>query len=266
MNNLDSGFVKLYRSFFDHFLWNEDREYSKAEAWIDLIRTARYKEGTSNKMVNGQVVEWGRGDLLASVRFLKNRWNWNSTGKVTRFLDLLEKQNMVSRKTEQGVTVLSICNYCTYNPLEDDDRTETEREQNNDRTETEREQVQNSKKDNKGKESKELYTIGNSEKLNQNQQISHTSFVDKFNELYDRQLRVTDKKREMIRARLRTFTGEEILRAWKNRLKDDYLNGDGSKYLAKWGAAMRNDEKIERYLHKQNGQTGLGDNSKYRRI
>jgi len=151
MSNKDSGFVKIYRSFFDHFLWNEDREYSKAEAWIDLIRTARYKKGSNTKMVNGTLVEWERGELLASVRFLKHRWNWNSTGKVTRFLDLLEKQNMITRKTEQGVTVVSICKYSTYNPLEDDDRTATEHEQNNDRTATEHGQGQNSKKEKKEK-------------------------------------------------------------------------------------------------------------------
>lgn len=154
MSNKDSGFLKLYRTFFDHFLWDEEREFSKAEAWIDLLQTARYKEGRSTEMINGQVVEWERGELLASVRFLKNRWNWNSTGKVTRFLEMLEKQNMVIKKTEQGVTIISICKYNSYNPIENDDGTPTEHERNSDGTVTEQQQVQNRKKVKKVKNDK----------------------------------------------------------------------------------------------------------------
>lgn len=247
MGNKDSGFLKIYRSFFDHFLWSKDREFSKAEAWIDLLRTARYDEGTNDKMVNGNVVEWNRGELLASVRFLKNRWNWNSTGKVTRFLELLEKQNMIERKTEQGVTVVSICNYSTYNPLQNDNRTGIEHKQNRDRTETEQRQGQNSKKVKKDK--KERYVYGTPEKWDEDQPIDHQSFVEAFNELYGRQLRVTDKKRKNIRNRLRTYTGLEIKQAWGNRKRSVFLNGKGKKYMGDWAAAMRNDEKIDNYLN-----------------
>lgn len=157
---MNDGFIKLYRKFFDHHFWKEDREFSRAEAWIDLLRTARYKKGTSGKIVNGRLIEWERGELLASVRFLQDRWGWGSTGKVTRFLEMLEKQNMVRRKTEQGVTVLTICNYSTYNPMENDNGTGTERRQNSDRTETEQWQGQNSKKVKKVKKGKKEKSVG----------------------------------------------------------------------------------------------------------
>lgn len=104
----------------------------------------------------------------------------------------------------------------------------------------------------KGKESKEKYCCGDSEVWGIDQPIDYVSFVDAFNDLYDRSLRVTDTKRKQIRARLRTFTGEEVLQAWENRKGNDWLNGEGKKYLGDWKAAMRNDEKIEQYLNQDN--------------
>jgi len=96
------------------------------------------------------------------------------------------------------------------------------------------------------------YCYGDSQKWNETQGIDYTSFVDAFNKLFDRQLRITDKKRKMIRGRLRTFTGDEIKKAWENRKSDEWLNNEGSKYMGDWAAAMRNDEKIEKYLHAEN--------------
>lgn len=104
------------------------------------------------------------------------------------------------------------------------------------------------------------YTITSDASKKDDQKIDYASFVDKFNELYDKSLRVTDDKRKNIRARLKTFTGAEILQAWQNRLKDEWLNGEGKKYLKRWGAAMRNDEKIENYLD-ENIASNFNDNS-----
>jgi hypothetical protein len=95
---------------------------------------------------------------------------------------------------------------------------------------------------------------GDNLKFIENQEIGYQSFVKRFNELYGCNRRVTDEKRKQIRARLRTFTASEIEQAWVNRKSDDYLNGEGSKYLADWNAAMRNDEKIERYLEMGNNE------------
>lgn len=97
------------------------------------------------------------------------------------------------------------------------------------------------------KETITKYTIGDGEKWNGEDPVDYVSFVDKWNELYDTSLRITEKKREQIRARLRTWTGSEILKAWTNRLSDSYLTGEGSEYLTNWKSAMRNDEKVERY-------------------
>lgn len=114
----------------------------------------------------------------------------------------------------------------------------------------------NNNKKNNNNNNKDPYCYGDPQKWQEGQDIDHVSFVDAFNELYDRQLRVTDSKRENIRSRLRTFTGAEIKKAWENREHDEWLNSEGSKFLGDWKAAMRNDEKIDKYLNqKTNGTT-----------
>lgn len=114
------GYIKLYRKFFDNPLWVEPREYSRAEAWLDLIQAAGIEERVI--ILDGRAIESRRGELAASRRFLENRWRW-SAGKVTRFLDMLKSQGMIETRKEHGQTVIRLCNYDTYNPLVTDRHT-----------------------------------------------------------------------------------------------------------------------------------------------
>ncbi len=36
------GYIKVYRKFFASAFWGEKREYSKAEAWLDLLNLGAY--------------------------------------------------------------------------------------------------------------------------------------------------------------------------------------------------------------------------------
>lgn len=114
------GYIRLYRKFFANPLWVEPREYSRAEAWLDLIQAAGIEERVI--ILDGRALESRRGELAASRRFLENRWRW-SAGKVTRFLDMLKSQGMIETRKEHGQTVIRLCNYDTYNPLVTDRHT-----------------------------------------------------------------------------------------------------------------------------------------------
>lgn len=108
----EQGFIKLSRKYFTHFLWNEPREFSKAEAWLDLIGSARFE--ASAELVNGRVIEVRRGEIPASRRFLEKRWNWGST-RVKNFIEMLVKQGMANQRQELGQTILTLCKYDFYN-------------------------------------------------------------------------------------------------------------------------------------------------------
>ncbi len=109
------GFVPLARRFFDHPLWQETREFSRAEAWLDLIASARFEGGKGERLIGGRLVKWDRGELPTSVRFLQQRWGWGSKNKVARFLQLLETEGMIERRAEQGLTILRLCQFEAYN-------------------------------------------------------------------------------------------------------------------------------------------------------
>lgn len=110
----NKGYIMLSRKFFANPLWVEPREYSRAEAWLDLMQAAGIEERVI--ILDGRAIESRRGELAASRRFLESRWRW-SAGKVTRFLDMLKSQGMIETRKEHGQTVIRLCNYDTYNPL-----------------------------------------------------------------------------------------------------------------------------------------------------
>jgi len=84
-----------------------------------------------------------------------------------------------------------------------------------------------------------------------NTYTNYMRWVELWNELHGTSLRLTKEKEKQIRARLNQYTPEEIAIALRNRLDDTWLNTDGKEYLPNWNAFWRNDEKVERYLNRQ---------------
>ena len=114
---MSAGFVTLHRKFFDHWLWDEKREYSKAEAWLDLIKSAAFAD--HHRMIRGSLMLVRRGEIVASLRYLGARWGWKKD-KVLTFVRLLESQTMTRRETRQQETIIIVCNYDSYNNQTDD--------------------------------------------------------------------------------------------------------------------------------------------------
>ena len=58
MKNLVEGWLKLYRSIQNHWLW-EDKPFSRGQAFVDLLLMANHKD---NKILfNGELIEVKRG-------------------------------------------------------------------------------------------------------------------------------------------------------------------------------------------------------------
>lgn len=113
----DDGFLRLSRRFFKHFLWAEGRTYSKAEAWLDMIAQCAYEP--QKRLVAGELMSVPRGGVIASERYLSNRWKW-SRNKVRAFLDLLASEGMIliPQKDHRSTAVL-LCNFDKFNPQKD---------------------------------------------------------------------------------------------------------------------------------------------------
>jgi CTP-dependent riboflavin kinase len=107
----DGGYIKLYRKFLEHPFWTEKRVYSKAEAWIYLLYKARFAE--SKLMIDNKIMIVHRGEFVTSELKLSDRWNW-SRGKVRRYLDELETEQMITRKRTTNSTTITLINYEVY--------------------------------------------------------------------------------------------------------------------------------------------------------
>ena len=150
----DQGFIKLSRKFFENALWKEHRQYSRSEAWLDLIQMAGFED--SKYILNNRAIEVQRGEIVASRRFLENRWLWGST-KVTNFLDYLKKEGMINQRQTNGQTIITLCNYDTYNTRQTSDDVENKPATNQRQTRGKPPTNQNKeyKESKEGKESKE---------------------------------------------------------------------------------------------------------------
>lgn len=112
---MNQGYIGLFRKFFsDHEFWREKRKYSKAEAWIDLMQSARYGEEpeTLFDKRGSYVLEYG--DVYISLRYLGERWQW-SKNKARGFLDYLEKrESILVKKRDSHRTIINIINLKGY--------------------------------------------------------------------------------------------------------------------------------------------------------
>ncbi|MEC0886816.1 Replication protein O [Bacillus atrophaeus] len=114
------GWIKLHRSVQDHWIYQEKRKFSKYEAWLDLLMMASHKD---NKFVLGnELYDLKRGEFISSIRKLGERWSWSNT-KVTQFLDLLKKDEMIDFKKDTKKTLITIVNYGVYHDSDEEKKT-----------------------------------------------------------------------------------------------------------------------------------------------
>lgn len=114
----DKGFIALYRELSDHWLW-DDKPFSRGQAWIDLLLTVNHTD--KKIMFNGELTTIKRGQTITSIRQLCDRWGW-SNNKVTRFLKMLESEQMLTRKSDTKKTVVTIDNYSFWQDQENEKR------------------------------------------------------------------------------------------------------------------------------------------------
>lgn len=103
----DIGYLKLFRQIQNNYLW-DDKPFAKGQAWIDLLILTNFKDG---KMLLGNELRTiGRGSFHTSLPKLADRWGWNKK-TVSRFLDLLESDGMLSQKRDTKGITLTIVKY-----------------------------------------------------------------------------------------------------------------------------------------------------------
>lgn len=125
-----SGWVQISRTILKHEIFAGDM-FSRRDAWVWLIANAAWKD--TKHRVGGTVYKVPRGTLFCTLRQLANEWGWKSDYKVRSFLELLESDNMITRKATQGKTHITICNYSLYQDKpqpDNEEKTQRKRKEN----------------------------------------------------------------------------------------------------------------------------------------
>lgn len=107
---MENSWIRLHRKIMDDPLYFAE-PFTKMQAWIDLLLLANFADRVT--FIRGNRVTIKRGQLAYSREWFSGRWRW-SRGKIDRFFDMLERENMIGRQKSAVITCISILNYDTY--------------------------------------------------------------------------------------------------------------------------------------------------------
>lgn len=110
--NYKTGWIKVYRSIKNHWIF-ENEKFLKW--WFILLFEVNHKDSKMN--LGYELHDIKKGESANSLRTWATLFNTN-TKSVTRFFNLLEKDNMINRKTigkgKQSTTLVTVTNYSSY--------------------------------------------------------------------------------------------------------------------------------------------------------
>lgn len=108
MEKESKGFIKLERSIFEHWIFQDAEKF---KAFVDLIQLARWKD--EKLLIGNNLITIPRGSYYTSELKLAERWGW-SRNKTRDFLKLLESEKMITKKGTSKGTTLTVTNYDLY--------------------------------------------------------------------------------------------------------------------------------------------------------
>lgn len=164
-----SGWIKLHRGINSHWIW-ENSDYLKW--WLDILLEVNHTP--SKVLIKGKIYECSRGEKLYSLDTWALRWKTNKS-KVRRFLEMLQKDEMIVLKNETQTTRITVCKYDDYQEKETISETQTKRKRN--ASETHLTPIQERKEEKEIKE-ESIYRRFNHLKITNDE-------VNKLKEVYD---------------------------------------------------------------------------------
>lgn len=110
------GWISLYRSIKKHWIFENDKFF---KWWIIILFEVNHSETKVN--IGYNIYELHKGQSAKSIRTWANLFNCG-TKQATKFFDLLEKDNMITReilgKGKQSSTLINVTNYNEYQTQE----------------------------------------------------------------------------------------------------------------------------------------------------
>lgn len=112
MRTQNKGYVSVYRTLMEHWLWT-DKPFTQGQAWIDMIMLANHDD--VEFVYEGRLIHGKRGYVYRSIAELSERWGWGRE-KTAKFLETLHREKMIILKKHKGsrTTNIYIRNYDMY--------------------------------------------------------------------------------------------------------------------------------------------------------
>ena len=113
---MNEGYIKLHRKIQDSWIWGRRDEWKIA--WLWMLMQANWKSDWSDKA--GRNIYLRAGEMVAARVYLlkalqKLNANYWTESAVRNFIKQLKKHGMIRTHNDQGLTIISICNYESYN-------------------------------------------------------------------------------------------------------------------------------------------------------
>lgn len=213
---MQKGWIKIHRQIQDCSIWADNEAFDRRSAWIDLLLSATHRD--KDIIFNGKPLTIKKGQYLTSVRQLAERWHW-SNDRTLRFLRLLEQLGMITKESDRYRTLVTIENYDVYqsmpNTNEDtNEYTDEYTDKDTDKSQTRKEEIKRNKEDIEGA------------------QISYQSVADLYNSIcisYPKLQSLSEARKKAIKARLKTYSLEDLERAFKIAEASDFLKGKNDR-------------------------------------
>lgn len=126
--NYGNGWIKLYRSITSHWLWEDP---NKLKWWLTLLIEVNH---TPQKFPLGyKVIDIKRGQSCKSLRTWANLFG-TGVKSVSSFFKMLQSDGMIMTevigKGKQSTTLVTVCNYDTYQSKKVEEETQGKRKGN----------------------------------------------------------------------------------------------------------------------------------------
>lgn len=227
------GWIKLNRQIQEHWLW--EGRFSKGQAWIDLLLLANHDD--TKTTYKGEIIVCRKGDVNRSMLWLADRWGW-SRKAVKHFLDLLEKDGMVTTRVTTNRTVISLLNWEKYQSRDYQGGNESYNEGSNEGNNEGNNEGSTYKKDKKDKKDKK-----------------YISSFDDFWKIYPRKQDKGQAYRNYL-ARLNDgYTEDQLLTACKNYATECEKNQTEQRYIKHGSTFLSVNEPFLDYLKGENNDS-----------
>lgn len=106
------GWIRLHRNIQDHWIFQDPVKFHR---WVTLLILARHDKEPYKINIGNKLYVCNRGQHITSLQKLSDMWKCTRSS-AKHFLELLQKDDMITLELHTVCTQITICNYDTYQP------------------------------------------------------------------------------------------------------------------------------------------------------